>query len=88
MPYIKMIDRDRIDYIIDAAKLIGIQTPGELNYVITQMCIAYIREHDLNYQCINDIVGALEGAKLEFYRRVAGPYEDKKISENGDVYHG
>ncbi len=28
----------------------------------------------------------LETAKLEFYRRVAGPYEDAKISENGEVY--
>jgi hypothetical protein len=40
----------------------------------------------LSYQTINDIVGALEGAKLEFYRRVAVPYEDKKIIENGDVF--
>lgn len=30
--------------------------------------------------------GALRGAQLEFYARVARPYEDKKIIENGDVY--
>ncbi len=31
-------------------------------------------------------MGALEGSKLEFYRRIAAPYENKKMKENGDVY--
>jgi hypothetical protein len=60
--------------------------PGQLNYAITCVLKDYIEMNDLNYQTINDIVGALEGAKLEFYRRVAAPYEDTKIKENGDVY--
>ena len=30
-------------------------------------------------------MGVLECCKLEFYRRVAAPYEDIKIEENGDV---
>lgn len=38
------------------------------------------------YQDINDIMGAIEGAKLEFYRRIAAPYENEKITENGDVW--
>lgn len=33
-----------------------------------------------------DIRVALDLAFLEFYRRVAGPYEDQKKHENGDVY--
>jgi hypothetical protein len=61
-------------------------TAGELNYLFTRLCIRYMQIHGKNYQTINDIVGALEGAKLEFYRRVAAPYEDLKINENGDVY--
>lgn len=32
------------------------------------------------------MVGALECAKLELYRRIAIPYEEQKIQENGDVY--
>jgi len=40
----------------------------------------------LRYQNINDLLGALEGAKLELYRRVAAPYEDEKVESNGDVY--
>lgn len=61
------------------------QTAGELNYTITEIIDIYFQDHP-NYQGINDIVGALEGAKLEFYRRIAVPYEDQKIRQNGDVY--
>jgi len=32
------------------------------------------------------VLGALEGAKTEFIRRVITPYENKKCAENGDVY--
>lgn len=80
MPYIK---EDRKN------DLIGIDethTTGELNYKITLLLIEYMRFKGLSYQTINDILGALEGAKQEFYRRVATPYENKKIEENGDVY--
>jgi len=33
-----------------------------------------------------DVLGALEGAKQEFYRRKVVQYEENKIAENGDVY--
>jgi len=59
---------------------------GDLNYHLTMKCLEYLKVKGLKYQTINDIVGALEGAKQEFYRRVAAPYEDTKIQENGDVY--
>lgn len=60
--------------------------PGELNYIITRLVHGYAQRGGLNYQKINDVIGALEGAKLEFYRRVAMPYENSKIQTNGDVY--
>jgi len=82
MPYIPKWERDVLN--IDIA---GVMTvPGHLNYVITETVKEYIRGHGLSYQTINDVVGALEGAKLEFYRRVAAPYEDGKIEQNGDVF--
>ena len=64
------------------------ETCGELNYAITMILIEYWCRGPLpgNYTRINDIVGAVEGAKLEFQRRVVGKYEDQKINENGDVY--
>lgn len=61
-------------------------TAGELNYVLTKAIIKFWVNSSRRYQDINDIVGALEGAKLEFYRRVAVPYEENKIKENADVY--
>lgn len=59
---------------------------GHLNYQITILAKNYLDFHKLSYQTINDIVGALEGAKAEFQRRIVVPYEDSKIKENGDVY--
>lgn len=67
-------------------KNLKIDSPGELNYCITRLLITYMEDKQLNYQVVNDIVGAVEGAKIEFYRRVAVPYENQKIVENKDVY--
>lgn len=61
-------------------------TAGELNYAFTELMLYYTRFKGLNYQTINDIIGAAEGAKAEFQRRVVAPYEDEKIRMNGDVY--
>lgn len=63
------------------------QTPGELNYAITRLVDEYlIQKGGIRYAHLNEVVGALECAKLELYRRVAAPYEDQKIAEAGDVY--
>jgi len=59
---------------------------GELNYLFTTAMLDYLRERGLSYQSINDCIGALEAAKLEFYRRVVVPYEIEKCFTNGDVY--
>ena len=64
----------------------GCKTPGELNYCLTLLCIDYANRHGHCYTTYNEIIGALECAKMEFYRRLAVPYEDQKIEENGDVY--
>lgn len=75
---------------------------------LNQLILRYIGVQGISYRVINDVIGALEGAKLEFkrrkgpglnnvlnafdevktdfYRRVAAPYEDEKIKQNGDVY--
>lgn len=79
MPYIEWVARTRIE------QGSWPRTAGELNWFITKAIWAYFQDTP-KYQGINDVIGALEGAKLEFYRRVVVPYEDKKIIENGDVY--
>lgn len=85
MPYIIQSRRDTLENPDEVP-----MTPGELNYAITAVVMKYVRENSkrrgLTYTVINDVVGALEGAKSEFYRRVAAPYEDQKRAENGDVY--
>ena len=56
---------------------------GNLNYVITKICAGIITNP--SYSKIALVTGVLENVKQEFYRRLAGPYEDKKILENGDI---
>ena len=81
MPYINEVRR---------AKILEFKEPpanaGELNFLITHVIWNYITLKGKKYQHFNDAIGALEGAKLELYRRQVAPYEDKKIEENGDVY--
>lgn len=84
MPYIKVIDRVRLEKLVKEMNLAEINSPGDLNYLITHLVHAYIGEETC-YQDYNDALGALEGAKLELYRRYAVPYEDIKIRQNGDV---
>lgn len=62
------------------------EVPGILNYQITRIVNSYINREGTNYHTINEVIGVLECAKLELYRRIAAPYEDKKKEENGDVY--
>jgi ribosomal protein S3AE len=87
LPYIKPENRKKYDKVL--RELVSIlktlppeEVDGELNYVVTKM----LKEiYPLRYFHINKAVGVLECAKLEFYRRVAAPYEDTKIKESGDV---
>ena len=79
MPYIKKEDRTE-------ATELWPNTAGELNYAITMLCNAYIaRNGGMSYAIGNEVVGVLECAKLELYRRKLAPYEDKKIAQNGDI---
>jgi len=81
MPYIKQEFRP----LLDVCKRLP-DDAGELNYVITTILDQYIKMKGKKYQTLNEVIGVMECAKLELYRRVAAPYEDTKIIENGDVY--
>jgi hypothetical protein len=82
MPYIKPEERASIDNLLAFRPV----TPGELNYAITKLVNEYVTAHGKNYATLNAVVGALECAKQEFYRRVVAPYETQKALENSDVY--
>jgi len=81
MPYITLDDRYELITLESAA-----ESPGDLNFLFTHWITQYLKTQGLSYQTINDVMGALEGAKMEFYRRVAAPYEDGAKDRNGDVY--
>ena len=56
---------------------------GNINYVFSRVSASLMGSP--SYPKIAIITGVLENIKQEFYRRVAIPYEEKKISENGDI---
>lgn len=85
MPYIDKDDREFFNSKL-TFNTTALHTPGDLNYCITKLVDHYISVHGKNYANINAAIGALECAKLELYRRIAAPYEDTKIEQNGDVY--
>lgn len=84
MPYINRDARDSLESPYGWAR--GPVDCGELNYLFTQVALDYIKRNGERYQYYNDVIGALEACKLEFYRRAVVPYEEEKIHINGDVY--
>ena len=99
MPYVKKQLRELVDHKIDDLVVVlreqdqysnGRDTKGLTNYTITRILIGVFGkdyEHDRkSYSLINDAIGVLGCVGLEFYRRLAAPYEDEKIKENGEVY--
>lgn len=93
MPYIKQEKRVVLDsgvrQVVDGLRQLESDDPnnnfeGNVNYAITAILVAAYGK--TSYRDINDVVGALECCKLEFYRRRAAAYEDQKAFENGDVY--
>lgn len=76
MPYLRKDLRREDNY----------QSDGALNYQITQVCRRYLSENGERYDIYEDIIGALECAKLEFYRRKVAKYENRAIVKNGDIF--
>lgn len=83
MPYIYSNDRTEFDYLINQISSL-ISDDGKLNFVLSSICGSVLLNRGVRYQNYNNIIGAIESAKLEFARMFA-PYEDVKIKENGDV---
>lgn len=85
MPYIAEAGRSKLTYSPSPLNA------GEMQYVIAKMIQKYLERRaeangSIRYQDLNDIMGCLTGAQLEFYREVVVPYEESKIAENGPVY--
>lgn len=87
MPYITQLTREIIDPFLEnvLALMADGCSEGDLNYIITSIVHRWIEKQGLKYKNLNAAVGILDCAKMELYRMVAAPYEDKKISENGHI---
>lgn len=87
MPYINPGIRKRFDTVLLPLSR-RIISEGELNYIITRLVDGFLRSRAVEprYQDYNTVIGVLECAKLELYRRLVAPYEDQKMLENGDVF--
>ncbi len=93
MPYITQDKREVLDPAIEEliTALRGLQsddpednTEANLNYVLSRLLD---RMYISSYREINNAIGMLFTTALEYYRRVAAPYEDQKRHDEGDVYN-
>jgi len=64
----------------------GPRTAAEFNFAVTKLIQFYLSRRGVSYSACNDVLGAMEACKLEFYRRFVAPYEDLKKEANGDVW--
>jgi hypothetical protein len=88
MPYISKEDRIPLDPIVDIATGILEKKPleeslGDLNYLFSRIIAGAIGK--TSYRKIAMATGVLENVKQELYRRLATPYEEEKITRNGDI---
>lgn len=81
MPYIPKNKR------LDHFPAIPAIDEGELNYRICREIDAYMRCAGISYKNFNAVLGVLSAVALELNRRFVAPYEDKKLQENGEVFH-
>lgn len=89
MPYIKPEDREIYEPMLDVLMnelRYSENWKGDLNFIVSTILSDLLFRYGTSYSMLNDMVGVLECAKLELYRRMAAPYEDEKIEDNGDVY--
>ncbi len=85
MPYITQENRAEFEHIEEMIQDFPPTCAGDIQYMVAILIREYMRNNPYRYQTMNDVMGALNGANLEFYRRYVGPYEDECIGKNGDV---
>ena len=85
MPYIKTgqsNERKKFDKVVKLMTKLGVIVNGDLNYILFKFCKYQITPSYNNYK---NYCGELRQCATEIERKLLGPYEDKKIEENGDV---
>jgi len=94
MPYIDQKTREILNEQINTlAELISQASfnerdiAGLLNYSCTTLAMKTVKKRcgRIRYWTIALVTGVFKNISDEFYRRVAVPYEDNKIDDNGDI---
>jgi hypothetical protein len=85
MPYIAPENRQDFEAIKETLEIYPIESAGEIQYLIALIIKEFMKGKPKRYATMNDVMGALNGANLEFYRRHVAPYEDECIERNGDI---
>lgn len=85
MPYIDQEARAGFEHLEEYITDFPPETAGEMQYLFAVIIREYMKSNPRRYQTMNNVMGALNGANLEFYRRYVAPYEDECIERNGDV---
>ena len=87
MPYIRQAFRKDYEKFIEEIPVRAM--PGEITFmfyvILKKLSQDPVRGGLENFASGAQVLGCLEAAKLEFYRREMAPYEDNAIEENGDV---
>jgi hypothetical protein len=90
MPYIEEHDREKLQPLKRQIQKTLLETPsitaGDMNYLVHMLSYYFLLRRGINYSNLNELIGVLECAKLELYRRRCSPYEDEKIESNGDIW--
>jgi hypothetical protein len=94
MPYIdpeyrKKLDNE-LDYLIRDTHSYVRNDPGKMkgvaHYLVIRLALGLLKPSEgWSYSSLSDVIGTLEAAKLEMYRRLLAPYEDDAILKNGDL---
>ena len=88
MPYVSEEKRDNLDYHISnlvASIKKEEKLSGSINYSITRILLEALKD-PISYDQYNSMIGVLECAKLELYRRRVAEYENLAKAKNGEVY--
>ena len=82
MPYIPEDKRLAMDLVVESMVDAGVEANGDLNYILYKFAKYHVEAGYGNYK---NFLGELNEAAEEIRRRLLVPYEDEKITENGDI---
>ena len=83
--YLPKQDRERLNLNLDRVIIV---TSPELAYAYTRLSLNFldIATGQLQDNQLNNVLGAMERAKMEFVRRVINQNDIHRVRANGDIY--